>query len=304
MDQSDRQSGGNGHREALHFSHPPKRVVSLVPSMTESMFELGFGENLVGITDFCIHPKEAVETVAHIGGPKNPRIQDILALKPDLVLADWEENSRLSVAELDAAGLAVWVTYPSTVRESMEILWTLSRLFKSQMAQVKLQTLDLTLDWTISAMAERQMLRYFCPVWYDRTSAARQWWMTFNRFTYCHDLLGLFGLQNVFADRKRRYPLEADLGLAEVKAMDGEDTRYPRVGLDELRGEAIDLILLPNEPYRFDEDHRTLLLELLDDTPAVRNGRVLLVDGSLITWHGTRLAKALRELPALLDLQS
>ncbi len=127
--------------------------------------------------------------------------------------------------------------------------------------------------------------------------------MTFNRFTYCHDLLGLFGLQNVFADRKRRYPLEADLGLAQAEAVDGADTRYPRVGLDELRGEAIDLILLPDEPYRFDEDHRTLLLELLGDIPAVHNGRVLLVDGSLITWHGTRLAKALRELPALLDLQ-
>ena len=62
--------------------------------------------------------------------------------------------------------------------------------------------------------------------------------MTFNRFTYCHDLLGLFGLQNVFADRKRRYPLEADLGLAPAEALDDADTRYPRVSLDELRGEA------------------------------------------------------------------
>jgi iron complex transport system substrate-binding protein len=303
MDTSDRQFGGNGHREALHFSHPPQRVVSLVPSMTESMFELGLGDSLVGITDYCTHPKEAVEAVAHIGGPKNPRLQDILALKPDLVLADWEENMRGSVAELDEAGLAVWVTYPSTVRESIEILWTLSRLFKSQMAQIKLQTLDLTLDWTISALAERQPARYFCPVWYGQTGAGRHWWMTFNRFTYCHDLLGLFGLQNVFAERRRRYPLEADLGLMEAKAVDGADTRYPRVGLDELHAEAIDLILLPDEPYLFNEDHRKLLLDLLDDTPAARNGRVLLVDGSLITWHGTRLAKALRELPALLDLQ-
>ena len=303
MDPSDRQSGGNGHREALHFSHPPKRVVSLVPSLTESMFDLGFGDSLVGITDCCTNPKDSVDAVPHIGSPKTPRIQEILALKPDLVLADWEENTRASVAELDAAGLAVWVTYPSTVRESMEILWTLSRLFKSQMAQIKLQTLDLTLDWTISAMAERPPVRYFCPVWYDQNGASQRWWMTFNRFTYCHDLLGLFGLQNVFADRKRRYPLEADLGLAPAEAVDGADTRYPRVSLDELRGEAIDLILLPDEPYRFDEDQRTLLQDLLVDTLAVHNGRVLLVDGSLITWHGTRLAKALRELPAILDLQ-
>jgi ABC-type Fe3+-hydroxamate transport system substrate-binding protein len=303
MDPSDRQSGGNGHREALHFTHPPKRVVSLVPSLTESMFDLGFGDSLVGITDYCTNPKGSVEAVPHIGGPKNPRIQEILALKPDLVLADWEENTRDSVGELDAAGLAVWVTYPSTVRESMDILWTLCRLFNSQMAQIKLQTLDLTLDWTISALEERQPVRYFCPIWYDQQDADNFWWMTFNRFTYCDDLLGLFGLQNVFADRKRRYPLEADLGLAPAEAVDGADTRYPRISLDELRGKEIDLILLPDEPYHFNEDHRTLLQDLLGDMLAVRNGRVLLVDGSLITWHGTRLAKALRELPALLDLQ-
>jgi iron complex transport system substrate-binding protein len=303
MDPSDMQSGGNGHREALHFTHPPKRVVSLVPSLTESMFDLGFGDSLVGITDYCTNPKGLVEAVFHIGGPKTPRIPEILALKPDLVLADWEENTRASVAELDAAGLAVWVTYPSTVRESMDILWTLSRLFKSQTAQVKLQTLEVTLDWTISAIAERQPVRYFCPVWYDQTGIGQQWWMTFNRFTYCHDLLALFGLQNVFANRKRRHPLEADLGLAPVETVDGADTRYPRVGLEELRGEQIDLILLPDEPFRFDEAHRTLLQALLGGTPAVHNGSILLVDGSLITWHGTRLAIALRELPALLDLQ-
>lgn len=303
MDQSNRQPGGNGHREALHFSHPPKRVVSLVPSLTESMFDLGFGDSLVGVTDYCTNPKGAVEAVTHIGGPKNPHIQEILALQPDLVLADWEENTRASVAELDAAGLAVWVTYPSTVRESLDILWTLARLFKSQMAQVKLQMLEVTLDWTISALAERQPVRYFCPIWYDQTETALDWWMTFNRFTYCNDLLGYFGLQNVFANRKRRYPLAADLGLAPAEELEGVDTRYPRVSLDELRGEQFDLILLPDEPFRFDEAHRTLLQDLLGDVPAIHNGRILLVDGSLITWHGTRLALALRELPALLDPQ-
>jgi len=302
MDQSNRQPGGNGHREALHFSHPPKRVVSLVPSLTESMFDLGFGDSLVGITDFCTNPKEALGAVAPIGGPKDPRIQEILALKPDLVLADWEENTRSSVAELDAAGLAVWVTYPSTVRESLEILWTLSRLFNSQQAQLKLQMLEVTLEWTISALAETKPVRYFCPVWYDQTENNLDWWMTFNRFTYCHDLLGLFGLKNVFADRKRRHPLAADLGLGPAEDMDGLDTRYPRVSLDELRDEQIELILLPDEPFNFDESHRKLLQDMLGETPAVKNERVLLVDGSLITWHGTRLALALRELPALLDL--
>ncbi len=303
MDPTDRQSGGNGHREALHFSHPPKRVVSLVPSLTESMFDLGFGDSLVGITDFCTKPEHAVQALPRLGGPKNPDIQEIVALKPDLILADWEENTRASVEQLDAAGMAVWVTYPGTVRESLDILYTLAQLFKSQIAQVKLRTLEVTLDWTISAREARKPVRYFCPVWYDRTAAGMHWWMTFNRFTYCDDLLATFGLQNAFANRKRRYPLEADLGFAEAEEVKGADTRYPRVSLDELRSNNIDLILLPDEPYQFDESHRAFLQDLLNDTPAVHNGRVLLVDGSLITWHGTRLALALRELPALLDLQ-
>ncbi len=302
MDPFDRQPGGNGHREALHFSHPPKRVVSLVPSLTESMFDLGFGDSLVGITDFCTKPGEAVKTLPHLGGPKNPDIQEIVALKPDLVLADWEENTRSAVEQLDAAGMAVWVTYPSTVRESLDILWTLARLFKSQLAQVKLQTLEVTLDWALSSREERKPVRYFCPVWFDRTSSGLDWWMTFNHFTYCDDLLGLFGLQNAFANRKRLYPLEADLGLAPAKVIEGLDTRYPRVSLDELRRASFDLILLPDEPYHFDDSHRTMLQDVLKDSPAVRDGRLLLVDGSLITWHGTRLALALRDLPALLDL--
>ena len=75
---------GNGHNRTIEFTRPPERVVSLVPSMTESLFDLGFGESVVGITDFCVHPQQALQGINRVGGPKNPDVNQIIQLKPDL----------------------------------------------------------------------------------------------------------------------------------------------------------------------------------------------------------------------------
>ncbi len=294
---------GNGHMKALHFDTPPKRVVSLVPSMTESLFDLGLGESLVGITDYCIHPAEALAELPRIGGPKNPRLEDILALQPDLVIANQEENTRQAVEAMEAAGLRVWVTFPKTVRQSVDVLWILVGIYGSRPAAVRLETLEITLDWAASAAEDQPKQRYFCPIWEDQTSSGERWWMTFNCQTYAHDLLRLAGGENVFADRERRYPLSADLGAGEAQEAGVEDkasnrdTRYPRVSLDEIRAAGPEVILLPSEPFPYDEKHLQTFRELLAGTPAVENGRIHLLDGSLITWHGTRLGSALRELP-------
>lgn len=295
------ETSGNGRKQALHFRHPPQRVISLVPSLTESLFDLGLGDSLVGVTDYCIHPSDSVSGLPRLGGPKNPRLDDILSLGPDLVLANWEENTRWTVESLDAAGVPVWVTFPRTVLQSLDVLWTLVDLFRSQAAAVRLKTLEVTLEWAVSADLERQPSRYFCPIWYDRTGTDLPWWMTFANGTYSNDLLGILGCQNVFAERERRYPLEADLGLAPPEDPGKRDIRYPRVTLEEIRLAQPQIILLPDEPYQFDDSHREELLDWLADTPAVRHGRLHLVEGSLITWHGTRLARALRELPPLLN---
>ncbi|MBN1148052.1 MAG: ABC transporter substrate-binding protein [Anaerolineales bacterium] len=293
---------GNGRKsKSLRFSQPPQRVVSLVPSLTESMFDLGLGAALVGVTDYCIHPAEGVAGLPRLGGPKNPRLAEILELQPDLVMANWEENTRQAVEALEANGVAVWVTFPRSVNGALEVLWKLAELFRSQAAMARLTTLELTMEWATSAARERQPARYFCPIWQERTADGLDWWMTFNRATYCDDLLGLLGYQNVFSDRQRRYPLEADLGLAEPQDPGERDTRYPRVTLHEIRAAQPEIILLPSEPFAFDEAQREQLAALLADTPAAQQGRLYLVDGSLITWHGTRLARALRDLPPLLS---
>jgi iron complex transport system substrate-binding protein len=281
---------------SLYFEHPPQRVVSLVPSLTESLFDLGFGAAVVGITDYCIYPAEGVVGLPRLGGPKNPDVERIVNLHPDLVIANMEENTQQAVEALEATGVAVWVTFPRTVIQSMEVLWKLVELFRSVPARLRLQTLEVTLDWTASAAGEQTPLSCFCPVWFEET-ANQPWWMTFNAATYCHDLLKVCGGQNIFAQRERRYPLEADLGLQPPQEPDGRDVRYPHVSLDEIVSARPEVILLPSEPFCFGEAHRQRLKQLLKDTPAVQNERLHLVDGSLITWHGTRLARSLQELP-------
>jgi iron complex transport system substrate-binding protein len=291
--------GNNGHTRALHFTHPPRRIVSLVPSYTESLFDLGFGEAVVGVTDFCIYPAQALQGLPRLGGPKNPRVNDILELEPDLVLANWEENTLKTVEALEAAGIRVWVTFPKTVRQALDMLWLLIGVFHSTAAAAKLETLELALDWAISAGGDRPPVRYFCPVWQDKTADGLAWWMTFNQDTYSHDLLGLLGGQNIFAERQRRYPLMADLGLAKPQKTSRADNRYPRVTLEEIREADPELIILPSEPFSYSEEHLHKIKELFSGTTAIRQQCVYLVDGSLITWHGTRLAHALQELPGL-----
>jgi ABC-type Fe3+-hydroxamate transport system substrate-binding protein len=274
----------------------PQRVVSLVPSLTESLFELGFGHAVVGITDYCIHPAEALADLPRLGGTKDPRIDDILQLKPDLVLANREENGRQAIESLQAAGLRLWISFPKTVAESLNDLLRLASLFLSPHAILKVRTLERGWEWT-QASAPPNPQRFFCPIWYAQTQEGMPWWMTFNHQTYTHDLLTHLGGENVFAYRERRYPLEADLGLEKAQEPGERDTRYPRVTLEEIRAANPELILLPSEPYEFTEADRLDLCKLLAGTPAVENDRVHLVDGSLITWHGTRLAQAMRELP-------
>ncbi len=291
---------GNGFKLSHHFQSPPERVVSLVPSMTESLFDLGFGETLVGITDFCTHPAEKIKGLMRLGGPKNPRVEEIIALKPDLVLANWEENTRPTVESLEAAGIRVWVTFPQTVRQALDILWLLASLYQNRLAAARVESLEIGLEWAHKAAQQHPPIRYFCPIWHETTSSGRPWWMTFNRQTYSHDLLQALGGENVFAGRARRYPLEADLKPGEHQDSHGRDTRYPRLTLDEIRRANPEVILLPDEPYAFSEEHVDELKMLLADTRAVQSGHLLLLDGSLITWHGTRLAKALQVLPGLL----
>jgi iron complex transport system substrate-binding protein len=286
---------------ALGLAAAPRRVVSLVPSVTESLFELGAGERVAGITDYCIHPAKDLAGLPRIGGPQTPDLGLIRSLQPDLIIADRDENRRDDVEQLEAAGLKVWVTFPCTVRAAIDLLWSLIQVFEIPQRGLSLSVLETSFEWATLASANMTPVRVFCPVWREPASGSPRWWVTFNQGTYTHDLLRLCGGENVFAGRERRYPLAADLGEDEVEPAGERDTRYPRVTPQEVAEQAPDLILLPSEPFAFSRADLSAF-DAHRDIPAVRDHRIRLVDGSLLTWPGTRLAKALAELPSILQV--
>lgn len=286
---------------APEFSTPPRRVVSLVPSLTESMFGLGLGDRLVAVTDYCIHPRDRVAPLPKVGGTKNPDIAAILQIQPDLILANQEENTPAAVQALRAEGIPVWLTFPHTVDESIDLLLHMSVVFRSEAAGEKVRWLARGVEWQRASASDARRRAYFCPVWQDGGGEVPGWWMTFNGGTYCSDVLQLFGLENVFASRQRRHPLLADLGKAPAEPSGERDTRYPRVSLEEILAAEPEMILLPSEPFAYAEEHLRALARVFAGTPAARNGNLILIDGTLITWFGTRLSHALDVLPGLLD---
>jgi len=194
-----------------------RRVVSLVPSLTESIDATAPGL-LVGATDWCTHP--AGLDVARIGGTKNPRVADVLDLAPDVVIANDEENRPADLDELRAAGVAVWVTAPTTVPEALR---SLDRMLRIACRVDRPQWLDEAAE-TWSRAATPATRTALVPIW-------RRPWMALGRDTFAGDLLSRLGVTNVLRD-------------------DAE--RYPRVDLDALP--PYDLVVLPDEPYAFGPD--------------------------------------------------
>lgn len=256
---------------------PARRVVSLVPSETESVVALAGVERLVGRTEFCEEPRGTIEVVPTVGGTKKHDVAAVIALEPDLVLANKEENGRRDVERLIEAGLRVHVSLPTTVAGSFAYVETLARL--------------LGVDAPRREVPERPepRRRAFVPIWKDP-------WMTFDRRTYASDLLAHAGIANVFADRARRYPLAADVAGAEPKDAGDRDTRYPRTSVDEIRAFAPDLILLPDEPFRFDASHAEQIAQAWDLDAEIR-----LVSGKDLFWYGVRTPRALEALAAHSD---
>jgi iron complex transport system substrate-binding protein len=269
----------------------PNRIVSLVPSTTESLFDLGLGGRLVGITDYCIHPAEQVKKLSKAGGTKNIRIEKIVELMPDLVIANQEENSREDIERLEGLGIPVWLTFPWTVSEAMEDLWNLIRACPTDAGFRTLRVLENTIEYTRLAASDKPPLRYFCPIWAGKIEDGEPWWMTFNGYTYSSDLLALLGGENVFAGRLRRYPIGADLGIEPEEPAGDQDTRYPRVRLREVVAAHPEMILLPDEPYRFEEGDAQSIRRMLEAQLGMEI-KVMRIDGSLITWPGTRAARA------------
>jgi len=159
------------------------------------------------------------------------------------------------------------------------------------------RSLEKAVEITRMASKERNATRYFCPIWQGEEQDAA-WWMTFNQNTYSADLLTILGGENIFSRRERRYPLTADLGIGIAEPAGKRDIRYPRVRPDEIAAETPEVLIFPDEPYEFADSDKSRMVEILTaangTAPAVH-----FIDGSLITWPGTRMGKALAELSEL-----
>ena len=281
---------------AVTLPHAPERLVSLVPSITETLFAFGYGDQVAGITDYCTEPAAEVAAKPRIGGTKNPDVPAIVEMQPHLVLAVAEENRRHDVEQLDAAGIPVYVFEPGTVRAGIDLLWRVAELLDCRDAVSPLvESIEAVYAEVQSQAADRVPARVFCPIWKDP-------YMTIGEGAYINDMLRVCGGENIFAERRRRFPLAADLGLTPERGGErdaGRDRRYPRVTLEEMAALRPDVILLPDEPYVFSEadldDFRPFA-----DVPAVRRGRIHLIDGKIVSWYGPRIGDSLRALSDLL----
>jgi ABC-type Fe3+-hydroxamate transport system substrate-binding protein len=272
----------------------PRRVVSLVPSLTESLFLLGVGDRVVGRTDYCVEPAGLVDAVATVGGTKDADVDAIAALAPDLVLVNQEENTPSIYRELVARGLPVHLSFPKTVAAAVALLHELAALLDVAADHPALARLDAAVAAMEGLRAHTVPCKVFCPIWMDPL-------MTIHGDTFISDVLDLCGGQNVFLDRPRRYPLAADLGRAaawDEQRVGLRDTRYPRVTLDEVVALQPEVVLLPDEPHPFTEDDAAVFRALT--IPAAERGRVLRVDGKALCWYSPRLADALPTVRAWL----
>lgn len=235
----------------------PASIVSLVPSLTELLFDLGLGELLTGRTRFCIHPETEIEKVPIIGGTKNPRIDKIRKIDPDLIIASREENRKEDIEELETAA-EVLLTDIGSIEDALLSIYDIGRrcgVKKNAERLIK----DIRAELDEVPEEPIQNVAYF--IWRDP-------WMTVGSDTYIHSVLTNWKLENVYGDHKR----------------------YPKTSLDELRYKKPELILLSSEPYPFKDKHRK------EVESACPRARVLLVNGEWFSWYGSRMRSAFNEL--------
>jgi len=227
------------------------KIVSLVPSITEALFDLGLTENeVIGRTKFCIHPQDKIKNVPVIGGTKNINIEKIKALQPDLILANKEENVKDQVEAL-MTDFKVTVTNVETIEDNYYLLKNLGKLFgKEERAQLfNLKIYDILNQSKLETPIKAAYLIWKNP------------YMTIGSDTFIHRILSEIGFENIFKDK----------------------TRYPQITTEDLAD--ADVIMLSSEPFPFKEKH---IEELQVFYP---NKKIMIVDGEAFSWYGTHIAK-------------
>ena len=239
----------------------PRSIVSLVPSITELLYTLQLDEQVTGITKFCIHPNNWFREKTRVGGTKAIKADVIHQLQPDLIIANKEENVKEQIEEL-AQHYPVWVTDVNNLADAMEMIEQIGAITSTQPEATRLIS---QINGAFSALKNKaQPLKAGYLIW-------RNPYMTIGKDTFIHDMLDRCGLKNIF-DNTTRYPAIDTWQLAQCE-----------------------LLLLSSEPYPFQQKH---LDELQAELP---NTRIMLVDGEMFSWYGSRLLHAPAYFKGLLE---
>lgn len=244
----------------LHqFSETPKRIISLVPSITETLYDLGLEEQIVGVTKFCVHPYHFKSTKEIVGGTKQVKFDKIKALQPDVIIANKEENTPEIVEQLQAL-CPVWVTDIEDFDDTLQMINDFGKLFKRQIDARK---------WTDKLIFAQSDFEDFVRDAPYRKSAYLIWrepYMAAGSRTFINYLLELNHFSNIYAHREERYP------EVEIRKM-------------RIQGDP-EIVFLSSEPYPFKEEHA------FEIGRSTHHAKTIFVDGEMFSWFGTRLFRA------------
>jgi len=238
----------------VELAAPPQRIVSLVPSQTELLFDLGLEDQIVGVTKFCIHPREQCKQKTKVGGTKKFNFDTIAYLRPDLIIGNKEENYKEGIETLEQ-DYPVWMSDIFDLKDALQMMEALGKITHTEVRAnelVSAVSADFEKLAQLVADTGSQRVAYF--IW-------RNPMMGVGADTFIHEMIKLCGWQNVLEN----------------------ETRYPEINSAQLQALNPDLILLSSEPYPFKDKH---LQEFQEVCP---NAKVLLVDGEMFSWYGSRL---------------
>ena len=247
----------------VEIPEAPQRIISLVPSQTELLYDLGLQEEVTGITKFCIHPDTWYRTKNRVGGTKQLHIDKIKQLQPDLIIANKEENVKEQIEEL-AKYFPVWISDVNNLDEACGMISFIGLITDRQKEAVSIvhdircgfQRLEAMVSdrGAVQGMAKP---RTAYLIW-------KEPYMTAGGDSFIHDMMQRAGFHNVF----------------------GNETRYPETTVEELAERKCDIVMLSSEPYPFKEKHTK---DLMSQLPGCS---VILVDGEMFSWYGSRLQKS------------
>ena len=242
----------------VELNSTPKRIVSLVPSQTELLVDLGLEDNLVGVTKFCVHPQHLRQKKEVVGGTKQVNVDNIRKLAPDLILCNKEENTPQMVEELQELA-PVHVSDVKTVDGAIELIREYGEIFKARENAFEIagKILDQRNDFR-QFIVEKPLRKVAYFIW-------KRPLMAVGSDTFIDHLLRLNNFENIFS---------------------GEKSRYPEVEIQDVAGRKPDLILLSTEPFPFKEEDKEAFQKV------VRKDGIHIVDGEYFSWYGSRLVAA------------